>query len=180
MPNTQTDLLDLIFDLAQMAGKPQCFHCVYNRTGQAGTLAAPPRDSGDLNEYGSTACRIVLEEAGRREFHRYMGVLTPLAVATRMRMIACVASTLVPAVVEDYDGRYALGLWDDGVLAPLCTLDDALSFAVTRLTTYLTELGAGDWVDPNAVAGAVVDVHDAALAVQTWWSLTSRGEAADA
>lgn len=170
---TDTDTLDMIFNLAEMAAKPQCLRFVHSRVGQAGTLAAPPRDSGDLSQYASAACSVVLEEAYGRDFYLSQGLLTPLAVATRMRMIAYVASTLLPAVVEDYDGCYTLVLRDDGVFAPLYTLNDALAFAVTRLTGYLAEHDAGAWVDPNAVAGAVVDIHDAALAVETWWSLTA-------
>lgn len=173
MPNTNTDLLDMIFDLADMAGRPQCFDCVYNRTGEAGTLDVPPRDSGDLDPYAVAACDLLLRDADLRSIYIETQTLTPALAVTRLRIVAYVASVLMPPVVEDYEGRYAVVPDEDGFLPDLDLLDLTLSIAVTRLRSYLSGYDSGQWVDPNAVAGAVVDVHDAALAVQTWWALTT-------
>lgn len=180
MPNTQTDLIDTIFDLADLAGKPQCIGCVYDRTGQAGTLDALPRDSGDLDPYAAAACDVLVRDADSRDTYLYTGMLTEARVATRLRIVAYVASVLVPPVVEDYDRRYTLDTDEDGWLPSLGTLEWAVSAAVIQLRCYLAEHDAGQWVDPNAIAGAVVNLHDAALAVETWWSLTAPAASADA
>jgi hypothetical protein len=180
MPSTRNDLLISMFDLAELAEKPQCLCCVYNRTGQAGTLAAPPRDSGDLDGYAATACDLLLQDAHLGDMYVYNGEFTPAQVATRLRVMAYVASVLVPPAVEDYDRRFTLEVDEDGYLPPLDDLTWTLTLAVTELRSYLADYDAGPWVDPNAVAGAVVDLHDAALAVETWWSLNPPAEGADA
>jgi hypothetical protein len=147
MPNTQSNLLDAMFDLVDMAGQPQCFCCILNRTGQAGTLETPPRNSGDLDGYAATACDVLLQDAHLRDTYVYKGALTPAQAATRLRIMAYGAGVLVAPAVEDYDRRFALDIGADGYLPPLDSLNWAVTVAVTQLRGYLTEYDTGQWVD---------------------------------
>lgn len=76
-------------------------------------------------------------------------------------------------MVTDYAGRYTLTLDEDGYLPDLGALEVRVTLAAISLRGYLTDHDNGQWIDPNALAGTVVDVHDAALALETWWTLTA-------
>ena len=180
MPTTSTDTLDMIFDLAADAGVPQCLCCVMKRTGQAGTLDGAPRDSGDLLDMPATvaAAQLVFTEAQDRGTFVYTGELSAAVAVKRLRMVAYVASRIMPPVIYDYDARYALQPLSDGFLPIREELDSTLSRTVTAMAAYLASHDDGDWIDPNALAGAVTDLHDAAHMLETWWDLVASGRLA--
>lgn len=67
----------------------------------------------------------------------------------------------MPPVRTDSEGRYAVRPDEDGLFPQVGHGRLLASIAHRRLETYRDEIRAGEWVDPNVLAGAVADLHDA-------------------
>ena len=129
---------------------------------QAGTLATPPRDSGILSDQDAYVIDAVLRQFDWLSHYEIEDVCSRYQGCRRVQLVAAVAAHLLPPVVWDYEGRYSVTISDDGFLPFLQDVERTLHAHVARLREYLMDHDAGAWVDPNAVAGEVANVHDAA------------------
>jgi hypothetical protein len=169
--NAQSDPIVIALDLARAAGVEVCIDCLAASTDQAGTLPRPPRDSGVLTTSQAAAIDTVLNQDSWRWVYDVHGVCSPGVAVKRLRMVAWLASRVLPPVVVDYDGRYALGLGEDGAWPSVEAEERALRHELETLRAYLREHDSGSWVDPNAVAGALADVHDGARLLEALYEL---------
>jgi hypothetical protein len=161
---TRLDPLTVLLDLLADHGVDLDPDVLQANTSPAGHLPRPLRDSGDLTACQIGACERLLDAVHLRRYllGRGHGAATGLTY-----LMACARATglLLPPAMADWAGRYQLVPDADGHLPHLQDLEDDLARAADTLTGYLREHDADQWVDPNAVAGAVADVLDAARVV---------------
>ena len=162
-----TDPLAAIVTLAARHGlTPSVLALVDGRT-QAGTLMAPPRDSSDLIADEIVAAKTVVSQFAWLSTYRSNGTCCFPTAYRRLQMVAAVALLVLPGVVWDYEGRFSVTLDDKGFLPEAPAVEARVIFHVRRLEEYLKDSAAGEWVDPNALAGEVANVHDAARMLVT-------------
>ena len=163
---TSHDPLTQLLDLAHDLGHELCVGCLATDLREAGALTDPLRDSGDLSPLATAACELLLTETA---------ISSPTGAdlddstgpsLIRLRVAARLTGLLLPPALIDVYSRYAIELGPDGVLPDVTEFEPLLRAAVGRLQAYLDEHDTGGWVDPNAVAGAVADIHDAARALE--------------
>jgi hypothetical protein len=82
---------------------------------------------------------------------------------------------VLPPVLGDVFGRFTFTLDDAGHLPRRTDLLWVVAEHTKAAAAYLGEHDAGDWVDPNAVAGAVADICDSTLNVIRLCQLKGRG-----
>ena len=80
----------------------------------------------------------------------------------RLAVVSRLALFVLPTPSADRFGRYQVRDYLPGATEPC---EHEVREAGLRLRTYLDEHDHGEWIDPLHLAGAVADVHDAALMV---------------
>lgn len=156
MPLTY-DPLTLLFHLAADSDLGMAASDAIHSPAEAGILDTPLRDAGDLTSVQVAALDLLLHETAMRTLRPNFDANRAMR---RVRVAAAITGVLMPPVQTDSDGRYAATLDIDGNLP---TVDDYLPDlrqAEQRLAAYRADHDRGEWVDPNAVAGAVADLHD--------------------
>ena len=164
--NSATDPISISLAIAAERDLNPCLHCLATSTEQAGVLDAPRRDSGDLDAHDVAAVQALLREHRLGISMTYDGGWTKAQAATRLRIVARIASLVLPPTVYDYEGWFAVELDDAGYWPSIIGATNTLELHVMRVEKYLGEVQGGEWVDPNALAGEVANVHDAARAVE--------------
>lgn len=160
------DPLDIALCIAARRGLDLCLNCLAVSTEEAGVLDAPLRDSGDLDSDDVAILDTLLREYRLGDDLCYTGQWTAMQAVVRLRIVARIASLVLPPCVHDYEGRFAVVLDEDGHLPNLIDAQNTLSLHVRRLEGYLAEHDSGEWIDPNVIAGQVANVHDAARAAE--------------
>ena len=73
---------------------------------------------------------------------------------------------MLPAQIIDHQDRYTITVNQDGSLPHPWAMQTILDRHLRDLVQYLREHDAGQYVDINALAGEVANVHDAALMLE--------------
>ncbi len=155
------DHLPTLLHLASDNGLRAAACDLINGDREAGVLLEPLLDANDLTDVAVGAIDLLLAEIDWRS--HWVAYGTPQVIAAkRIRIAASLTGLLLPPVVIDYDRRYALVPDDGGYLPHADEILRLLREAEQRLRAYLAEHDRGEWVDANAVAGAVADIHDSA------------------
>lgn len=179
--NNTHDPITLALAFATRRGLDVCLDCLAVNTEQAGVLDAPPRDSGDLASAAAAMIDTLLHEHRLGRYLTYTGEWTPLQAAMRLRIVAKIASLVLPPCVYDNERRFAVALDDeDGHLPNVMGAQIDVERLVMRLERYLAEHDAGEWIDPNALAGEVANVHAAARVIEVLLALTGSPDEVDA
>jgi hypothetical protein len=129
--------------------------------GGAGTFDQPIRLAGELSPHQVALIDLLLNDIGLCEVLVVTGQVAAGVAAVRLRGLAKLVVTVMPAVVEDLVGRFGVLLNDDDAVPSLYGYERAVTLAAQALRGYLHDHDRGEWVDPYAMAGAVADLHDA-------------------
>jgi hypothetical protein len=178
--NSTPDPIDIAFAIAARRGLDLCLDCLAVSTDEAGVLDAPPRDSGDLDSDDVAMIDTLLREHRLGRSLTNSGDWTAMQAATRLRVVARIASLVLPPCVYDYEDRFAVRLDEDGHLPDVTGAQNDVLGYLMRVEDYLAEHDSGQWIDPNALAGEVANVHDAVRMVETLLDLTGTHDTADA
>lgn len=121
----------------------------------------PAHELGDLSSEAPGGLDLLLGMADTRQLLVLQGADVDV-VARRIRLAARLVGMLLPAALQDVHDRFTVTLDDVGLLPDPGCADLLLCLVPMALRCCLCQRDAGAWVDPNAVADAVADVHDAA------------------
>lgn len=165
------DPLHITLVIADRRGINLCLDCLEASTDEAGILDARPHDAGVLSSEDAALVDSVLRQERLIRARIYSGECDAVTAATTLRVTAQLASLVLPSVV-DHEKRYAVILDEEGAFPHPLELVNLVSFHAMRLQDYLTEHDSGEWVDPNAVAGELANVCDAARMLETVLALT--------
>jgi hypothetical protein len=176
MLNHNIDNLDAAIDLAADLGLEFCPGCLAADMSPSGAATEPPCDSGDLEPVAVAMLELLLGEvAYMNRVHAVSGNDHLEATASRVAALARLTLAVLPPVLGDAFGRFTLTLDDAGHLPSRIDLLWVVAQHTTAAAAYLGEHDAGEWVDPNGVAGAVADICDSILNVIRLCQLKGRG-----
>jgi hypothetical protein len=176
MLNQNIDNLDAAIELAADLGLEFCPGCLAGDLTPAGAATEPPCDSGDLEPVAAAMLELLLGEVGHMDrVHAVHGNDLLETTASRVAALARLTLAVLPPVLGDVFGRFTLTLDNDGHLPRRTDLLWIVAQHTKVAAAYLGEHDAGDWVDPNAVAGAVADICDSTLNVIRLCQLKGRG-----
>lgn len=137
--------------------------------GPAGRLRCPLELTRDLAVEQIAACELLLQAVAERPLEIDHFDVDPSDATMNLVSVARVASTFLPEVMWDYQGRYRLTLDEFGQFPDEETLNLSIATEAQTLQAYIAEYDAGEWVDSKVVAGAVANILDAALVVLAYW-----------
>lgn len=163
---TSNDIPTTLFHLAVECDLGLAASDIIRTRRQAGLLHGPLRDSFDVSDIAVTATSLLLKEVQRRSL-RVWDAMPQAVAAERVRICAGLAGLHLPPVRIDSQGRFAVTLDHNGNLPCTDWLVMRLNREAERARNYLDSIDTGEWVDPNALAGAVADIHDTALMIVT-------------
>jgi hypothetical protein len=155
------DNVILALQLAEEAGHPLCWPCLLEDNTEAGTLDRPDRRIHDLLPRHIALVDLLLNDVALCDVLVVIGKLKPAVAAMRLRALAKLVATVMPAVVEDQDGRFGVGLNGEDRLPSTFWYEREVTLAAQAVRSYVDDHDRGEWVDPYVMAGAVADLHDA-------------------
>ena len=172
MTSLSHDPMHLLLELTDNVGHELCLQCLSLNTQPAGTLTSAARDSGSLTPEAAAACELLACELRSGFLHRADGGLDHRQILRRVLVFCRATLVLLPPVLSDWDGRFALTFGADDAAPPQPALYDMVCHAYAdRLSAHLQEYDRDDWVDPNVIAGDVANVLDMTIRTFTWHEL---------
>ena len=157
-----TDPFVLVLAMAHRKGMDLCVHCLVDSRDEAGTLDARAPPGAGISPMDAALIDTLLHQAQILPLYLREQFCDEQTAICRLRIVAKIAYLLLPAQITDHEDRYTLTLSDDGSLPHPWAVQTILDRHLRDLTQYLGEHDAGEWVDINALAGEVANVHDAA------------------
>lgn len=131
----------------------------------------PREDDDELAPFAVAAVELLIGEGRARRWRGVSGVwAAPPDAARRLFVLAGVVAAFLPAPLDMAvpDERWAGDDGDDGEDGDdgdaecFCGLEGDVTGALLMLQRHLAEHDAGDWIDPDVMAGTVEDLRGAA------------------
>ena len=160
MHNNDLDHLRLAFELADDAGLDLCLSCAAR--GRSDVLGDRSGLGDELSPFAVVAVELLIGEGASCRCRGVSGIVAaPPDAAWRLVVLARVVAAFLPEPMADavrvepeFDGN--------GDHDCFCGLEGDVTGALLMLKRHLAEHDAGDWIDPDVMAGAVDDVDGAA------------------